>query len=130
MEGSMPTTTLSQRQITNKIYYLKKSGQKNKYKRYMKQYRDYHSSDEDEEEKEKEIKKEEKEKPQTEEKYEIEEEEWNFNSLYDGNKKAITNLYSLRRVLSSEEQTILYNFIYNNLLIKESKLKTWLYDIL
>jgi hypothetical protein len=44
----MSKNELSKRQIRAKIYYLKKTGQTNKYKRYLKQYRDYHSEDEDE----------------------------------------------------------------------------------
>jgi len=42
--------TFTKKQIRDKIYYLKKTGQTNKHKRYLRQYRDYHSSDEDEEE--------------------------------------------------------------------------------
>lgn len=38
----------TKRQIRSKLYYLKKSGQTNKYKRYLRQYRDYHSEDEEE----------------------------------------------------------------------------------
>jgi hypothetical protein len=45
----MEKTQLTKKQIRDKIYYLKKTGQTNKYKRYLKQHRDYHSEDEDEE---------------------------------------------------------------------------------
>ena len=38
----------SKKQIRDKLYYLKKTGQTNKHKRYLRQYRDYHSSDEEE----------------------------------------------------------------------------------
>lgn len=37
----------SKKQIRDKLYYLKKTGQTNKWKRYMRQYRDYHSEDEE-----------------------------------------------------------------------------------
>jgi len=43
----MSNNVLSKRQIRAKIYYLKKTGQMNKYKRYLRQYRDYNSEDED-----------------------------------------------------------------------------------
>lgn len=42
------TQQLTKKQIRDKIYYLKKTGQTSKYKRYLKQYRDYHSEDEEE----------------------------------------------------------------------------------
>lgn len=45
----MEKTQLTKKQIRDKIYYLKKTGQNGKYKRYLRQYRDYHSSDEEEE---------------------------------------------------------------------------------
>jgi len=44
----MSNNELSKKQIRDKLHYLKKTGQTNKYKRYLKQYRDYHSEDEDE----------------------------------------------------------------------------------
>lgn len=40
-------TDLSKKQIRNKLYYLKKTNQINKYKRYMKKYRDYDSDDDE-----------------------------------------------------------------------------------
>jgi len=43
----MSNNELSKRQIRDKLHYLKKTGQTNKYKRYLRQYRDYHSEDED-----------------------------------------------------------------------------------
>ena len=41
------TQQLTKKQIRDKLHYLKKTGQHNKYKRYLKQYRDYHSDDEE-----------------------------------------------------------------------------------
>jgi hypothetical protein len=113
---------LSKRQIRAKIYYLKKTGQANKYKRYLKQYRDYNSEDEEDQPEEETLKptktigggiyystKQQEEEPEETEELEEEPEEVESNFLLPEMKYNEIH-YKLIKSLNPQEIDILQTF--------------------
>lgn len=87
----------SKKQIRDKLYYLKKTGQNNKWKRYMREYRDYHSSDEDETEEEENHSEENYSEEENEGRYILTEKDYNIIG------DAIKNDYNTIQILTLEK---------------------------
>jgi hypothetical protein len=106
----MEKTQLTKKQIRDKIYYLKKTGQTSKYKRYLKQYRDYHSEDEEE-------------KPE-EENYSEEEEnntdDENLDNKFNLKDSAYNNIDEALKETLDKSQLEFLQSIFDNLIVDKN----------
>jgi len=109
----MSNNALTKRQVRAKIYYLKKTGQMNKYKRYLRQYRDYNSDDEDENENDKKNRKITKTIEEEADETEDEDEDETENKYLLSEKIYETIINSFERVYNPQEMDFLQS-IFNN----------------